>query len=143
MVHEAYSLVSRGIVSAEDIGKEFLLLLSQSFLLTFLHSLDSIVSNSLALRWAKQGPFLTKVLGGGGGGIKGYIHHLDHVGAAARVWTEDMNRHQYVSNDENNKVLISSVEKELDAIGEEKVSGLESSRDEFLVGLLKLKEELK
>lgn len=40
LVHEAYSLVSRGLVSAADI--------------------DVAVSNALALRWAIQGPFLTK-----------------------------------------------------------------------------------
>lgn len=82
---------------------------------------------------------MTKVLGGGGGGINGFKHHLAHVGAAARVWTEDMNKKQYISNEENNKVLISSVEKQLDSLGEEKVLGLEKSRDDFLVGVLKLK----
>lgn len=50
-----------------------------------------------------------------------------------------MNRHQYVSNDENNKVLIASVEKELEGMGEEEVNKMEKTRDDFLVGILKLK----
>lgn len=62
LVQEAYSLVSRGIVSAADIGNLFSLFLFH-FQLTYIDPIydsDSIVSNSLALRWANQGPFLTK-----------------------------------------------------------------------------------
>ncbi|KAK4053944.1 hypothetical protein OIO90_003781 [Microbotryomycetes sp. JL221] len=119
LVHEAYSLVSRGIVSAKDV--------------------DDVVTNSIALRWAIQGPFLTKVLGGGGGGIDGFRHHLSHVGKAAGEWIEDMRRNAFESTPESNEKLVESVQKELKTI--ENVD-LKSTRDQFLIQVLQSKARL-
>ncbi|KAM0791182.1 hypothetical protein ACM66B_005666 [Microbotryomycetes sp. NB124-2] len=119
LVHEAYSLVSRGIVSAKDV--------------------DDVVTNSIALRWAIQGPFLTKVLGGGGGGTDGFRHHLAHVGKAANEWLADMKSHAFESTPEANEKLVESVDLELKTLGD---VDLEGTRDKFLLEVLESKSRL-
>ncbi|KAK4048329.1 hypothetical protein OIV83_004851 [Microbotryomycetes sp. JL201] len=119
LVHEAYSLVSRGIVSAKDI--------------------DDVVTNSIALRWAIQGPFLTKVLGGGGGGTDGFRHHLAHVGKAANEWVADMKSHAFEPTPEANEKLVQSVDLELKSLGD---VDLETTRDKFLLEVLESKSKL-
>jgi hypothetical protein len=81
---------------------------------------------------------LHRVLGGGGG-LAGFQHHLSHIGKAARAWSEDMKKHEYVSNDETNEKLIASVRKELEEIGSQDI---EKTRDDFLVEVLKVKERI-
>ncbi|RAL15899.1 uncharacterized protein BO97DRAFT_403116 [Aspergillus homomorphus CBS 101889] len=68
---EAYSLVSRGIVSAED--------------------LDKTVTSGLGLRWALTGPIMTNTLGGGGD----FSHFMDHLGPALQSWLDDMDQHRF------------------------------------------------
>ncbi|MGY2735067.1 3-hydroxyacyl-CoA dehydrogenase NAD-binding domain-containing protein [Sphingomonas sp. UYP23] len=56
-----------------------------------LDELDDIVTNSLGIRWATSGPFLSFHLGGGPGGLQHFIEHLgppmeaawQHLGNAA------------------------------------------------------------
>lgn len=57
VMRESIHLVQEGVVSVEE--------------------LDTLVMNSLGLRWATVGPFKGMHLGGGPGGIK---HFLDHLG---------------------------------------------------------------
>ncbi|WP_342539505.1 3-hydroxyacyl-CoA dehydrogenase NAD-binding domain-containing protein [Heyndrickxia sp. FSL K6-6286] len=56
LFREAVNLVLEGVVSMED--------------------LDRIVTNSIGLRWAVGGPFLTFHLGGGKGGLPAFLQHL-------------------------------------------------------------------
>lgn len=56
LFQEAIHLVLEGVVSMED--------------------LDRIVTNSIGLRWAVGGPFLTFHLGGGKGGLPAFLQHL-------------------------------------------------------------------
>ena len=71
---EAYSLISRGVVSAED--------------------LDTAVSMGPGLRWAVTGPILINALGGGGG-AEGFANRFDRLGPAIRGWEEDMLKHRF------------------------------------------------
>ena len=56
MFQECVSLVAEGVVTMED--------------------LDAVVTSSIGLRWAVNGPFLTFHLGGGPGGLPHFITHL-------------------------------------------------------------------
>jgi ketoreductase RED1 len=56
VLRESIYLVQQGVVSVEE--------------------LDTLVSNSLGLRWATVGPFKGIHLGGGAGGIKHFLTHL-------------------------------------------------------------------
>jgi ketoreductase RED1 len=56
MFRECVSLVAEGVVTLED--------------------LDQIVTSSIGMRWAVNGPFLTFHLGGGPGGLAHFIAHL-------------------------------------------------------------------
>ncbi len=56
MFQECVSLVAEGVVTMED--------------------LDAIVTSSIGMRWAVNGPFLTFHLGGGPGGLPHFIQHL-------------------------------------------------------------------
>lgn len=56
LFQECVHLVAQGVVSMED--------------------LDAVVTNSIGLRWAAAGPFLTFHLGGGPGGLPHFLTHL-------------------------------------------------------------------
>ncbi|KAG9765639.1 putative hydroxyacyl-CoA dehydrogenase, partial [Aureobasidium melanogenum] len=76
--NEAYSLISRGIVSAED--------------------LDAAVTSGPGLRWALTGPVATNALGGGGG-VEGFANRINRLGPSIRNWEEDMLRHSHWNSD--------------------------------------------
>jgi 3-hydroxyacyl-CoA dehydrogenase len=73
--NEAYSLISRGIVSAKD--------------------LDAAVSSGPGLRWALTGPIAINALGGGGG-PDGFGQRLERLGPAIRGWEQDILRNRFV-----------------------------------------------
>ncbi|KAH4130042.1 hypothetical protein HBH74_088390 [Parastagonospora nodorum] len=110
---EAYGLVSRGVVGAED--------------------LDACVTNSLGPRWAMVGPLMANAMGGGGG-AEGFKHLLEHLGPASRGWVEDMREHEFDWSEESVGKLSESVGEELDG---RDVDALEKRRDEGLVRLFK------
>ncbi|MGI4879257.1 MAG: 3-hydroxyacyl-CoA dehydrogenase NAD-binding domain-containing protein, partial [Janthinobacterium lividum] len=71
------------------IFRESVYLVSQG--VVTLDQLDDVVTNSLGIRWATSGPFLSFHLGGGPGGLAHFIEHLgppmeaawQHLGTAA------------------------------------------------------------
>ncbi|KAI4665243.1 uncharacterized protein J4E88_010568 [Alternaria novae-zelandiae] len=115
LCNEAYSLVARGIVTAQD--------------------LDACVTTSLGPRWAMVGPFLANAMGGGGGS-EGFKHLLEHLGPASRVWVEDMQEHKFDWSQDSIDALGSSVSDELQG---KDVQELEQKRDDDLVKFFKIK----
>lgn len=117
LVNEAYSLVSRGVLSAED--------------------LDAAVTTSLGPRWAVVGPFLANAMGGGGGS-DGFRHLLEHLGPASQKWVEDMRANEFKWNQDNIDAICASVDQELKG---KDIKALEQQRDAKLVGMFKIKGE--
>ncbi|KAB8221024.1 hypothetical protein BDV33DRAFT_230669 [Aspergillus novoparasiticus] len=115
LMNEAYSLVQRGIISAE--------------------ACDTCVTTGVGLRWAFTGPFMTNVLGGGGG-KEGFRHLITHLGPAVQKWTDDMKEHAFVPDETNIKKLDDSVQEML-AVND--VTKVEKERDEALIDLIKRK----
>ncbi len=62
-LQEAFSLVEQGVVRIDQ--------------------LDDIVTNSLGIRWATSGPFLSAHLGGGAGGLDHFLKHFGPTMEAA------------------------------------------------------------
>ncbi|KAE8155327.1 hypothetical protein BDV25DRAFT_167735 [Aspergillus avenaceus] len=83
---EAYSLVSRGVISAAD--------------------LDTAMTSSLGLRWALNGPFLLNALAGGGS----FQHFIEHLGPALKSWHDDMQKHTFKMSEQDIQDLSKSVE---------------------------------
>lgn len=115
--NEAYSLISRGIVSAED--------------------LDAAVTSGPGLRWAITGPITINALGGGGG-PEGFTQRLDRLGPAIRSWEDDMLKHRFDWNKESLAALRSQAEKSLNALDWTNLTG---ERDQVLLRLLAAKAE--
>ncbi|MFE5096556.1 3-hydroxyacyl-CoA dehydrogenase NAD-binding domain-containing protein [Streptomyces sp. NPDC056638] len=67
LFREAISLVARGVVTESQ--------------------LDDIVTSSIGLRWAVEGPFRTFALGGGPGGLP---HFLEHLGPGLQSLWDDL-----------------------------------------------------
>jgi 3-hydroxyacyl-CoA dehydrogenase len=112
---EAYSLVSRGIVSAED--------------------LDTAVSSGPGLRWAINGPMVINALGGGGGS-DGFVNRLDRLGPAIQSWEEDMNQHRFDWSDQSVSTLKEAAREWLEKVD---WSTLTAERDQVLLQLLAAK----
>ncbi|KAJ5797710.1 uncharacterized protein N7503_007006 [Penicillium pulvis] len=115
--NEAYSLVQRGIISAEDC--------------------DLCVTTGPGLRWAFTGPYMTKVLGGGGG-PGGFRHLVTHLGPGAQKWLEDMREHAYVRNDANIDKLDKSVQ---EMLVNNHPKDVEQQRDEGLIEVIRRKRD--
>ncbi|GKU11816.1 unnamed protein product, partial [Fusarium langsethiae] len=90
--NEAYSLISRGIVSAQD--------------------LDLAVTQGPGLRWALTGPIATNALGGGGG-PDGFAQRFERLGPAIRGWEDDIFKNRFDWSEERVKTLQESVNKSL------------------------------
>lgn len=144
--NEAYSLVQRGIVSAEDCGIPSLPFSPRSLnqpahlaisIGTDMYVSDTCVTTGVGLRWAFTGPFMTNVLGGGGG-KGGFRHLLEHLGPAAQGWTKDMRDHPFVEDENGLKKLDSSVQEMLAANEPTKI---ENQRDEALIDVIKRKRD--
>jgi 3-hydroxyacyl-CoA dehydrogenase len=114
LCNEAYSLVARGVLSAQDLGEA---IHSSALYATFIfvfwpHDADACITTSLGPRWAMVGPFLANAMGGGGGS-EGFQHLLEHLGPANRVWVEDMQAHKFNWSEESINALDLSVADEL------------------------------
>lgn len=75
---EAIHLVEQGVVSPAE--------------------LDTVMVNSLGLRWATVGPFLGAHLGGGPGG---YRHMAEHIGVSMRQMWDSLGRPEQTPNRRN------------------------------------------
>lgn len=115
--NEAYSLISRGIVSASD--------------------LDLAVTQGPGLRWALTGPIATNALGGGGG-PDGFSQRIERLGPSIQAWEEDILKHRFDWSREKLSVLEDSVKKSLSDVD---WSDLVAERDAVLVQLLAAKNK--
>ncbi|MFC8141847.1 3-hydroxyacyl-CoA dehydrogenase NAD-binding domain-containing protein [Streptomyces paradoxus] len=105
---EAVYLVEQGVVTPED--------------------LDTVMTNSLGLRWATVGPFLGSHLGGGPGG---YRHLVEHIGKSMQQTGAGPGTPS--QNDEQQERLIQAVEK---AYGSSTYSELTETRDRRQLAVL-------
>lgn len=110
---ECVFLVREGVVSIRD--------------------LDEIMTNSLGIRWATNGPFLSFHLGGGTGGMARFIEHLGK-GPMEALWS----RFEKVSFDEPTSELL--IEQAALYYGRESIADLAAARDVTQVALLKARE---
>jgi 3-hydroxyacyl-CoA dehydrogenase len=115
--NEAYSLISRGIVSAED--------------------LDAAVSSGPGLRWALTGPIATNALGGGGG-PDGFAQRMERLGPAIRSWEDDILEHRFNWSQDSTLALQESVNKSLGSVDWNRMV---EERDLVLLQLLAAKEK--
>ena len=114
---EAYSLISRGVISAQD--------------------LDSAVTSGPGLRWGVTGPIVTNALGGGGG-ADGFTTRLERLGPSIRGWEDDMNKHRFDWSEERLSLLRASVEEYL---AEVEWTELTRQRDSVLLQVLRTKSQ--
>ncbi|KAH8901134.1 3-hydroxyacyl-CoA dehyrogenase [Thozetella sp. PMI_491] len=116
---EALSLVKEGVVSAKDV--------------------DLAVTSSLGMRWAANGPFMTNILGGGGG-RDGFLKLQKTIGRSAIAWKEDMEKHQFDMSDESLEKVDTSVQEWIDeGIDLVKVAKL---RDDIILTVMEEKSKL-
>ncbi|KAJ5974260.1 hypothetical protein N7481_011470 [Penicillium waksmanii] len=113
---EAYSLISRGIVSAEDLYKT--------------------MTSGLGLRWAFSGPIMTNLLGGGGD----FGHFMDHLGPAMKSWLDNMHQHQFDMDSTTEKENLK--EKVNQLVSHVNIEKTEKDRDIFLTGLISARSEI-
>lgn len=116
---EAYSLVSRGVASAQDV--------------------DTAMTTGLGLRWALTGPYMTNILGGGGG-ADGFEKMVTKLGPAIASWVKDMEEHKYVVGEGNFEKINNSVK---DVVRQTDLEKLEKERDDLLVQLIAMKQSAK
>ncbi|RFU74888.1 3-hydroxyacyl- dehydrogenase [Trichoderma arundinaceum] len=115
--NEAYSLLSRGIISAED--------------------LDAAVTSGPGLRWALTGPVVTNALGGGGG-AEGFMQRIERLGPSIRSWEEDILKHRFDWSDERLSLLKHEVMNWLETID---WNGIKEQRDWVLLNVLTTKSK--
>ncbi|RJE23427.1 3-hydroxyacyl-CoA dehydrogenase protein-domain protein [Aspergillus sclerotialis] len=115
--NEAYSLISRGIVSAED--------------------LDLAITQGPGLRWAVTGPIATNALGGGGG-PSGFAQRIERLGPSIRAWEDDILKHRFDWSDKSLSALQDSFKK---GLGGTDWSKLVEERDSVLMQLLAAKSK--
>jgi 3-hydroxyacyl-CoA dehydrogenase len=77
---------------------------------------------------------MTNILAGGGS----FKHLLEHIGTAAKVWTEDMKRHTFDLNTETIHALDMNVQ---ESIGTVDMTSLQKDRDQVLLDLIALKSD--
>jgi ketoreductase RED1 len=106
VLRESVYLVEEGIVDAAD--------------------LDDAVKNSLGLRWAAVGPLEGMHLGGGEGGLRGFMEHIGPSFAAIPPATPDMST-------EGMKPVFDQVES---AYGQPPRAGIAEERDRIQRGVL-------
>ncbi|MGO4402779.1 3-hydroxyacyl-CoA dehydrogenase NAD-binding domain-containing protein [Bosea sp. RAF48] len=109
LYREAVHLVEQGVASVADI--------------------DAALCNGPGLRWALMGPHMTYHLGGGEGGIAGYLAHLGP--SQVRRWQSLGN--PSLDADVQAKIVAGVAEE----AGDRSIAELELRRDEGLLALLK------
>ena len=93
--------------------------------------LDSVVTNSLGIRWATNGPFLSFHLGGGAGG---FPHFVDHLAPGMETrWSEQLK--STVHFDEATKKLL--VEQIESGYGKQSIAELAEARDQKEIAIIK------
>lgn len=109
LFQECVHLVAEGVVAMDD--------------------LDAVVTNSIGLRWAAAGPFLTFHLGGGSGGL---AHFLEHLGPGMEgMWK------QALGHPELDEATIEILLGQLDAAyGAHSIAELARRRDEAQVRIM-------
>ncbi|SAK58097.1 3-hydroxyacyl-CoA dehydrogenase [Caballeronia glebae] len=108
---ECVYLVSQGVITVAD--------------------LDSVVTNSLGIRWATNGPFLSFHLGGGAGG---FPHFVDHLAPGMETrWSEQLK--STVHFDEATKKLL--VEQIESGYGKQSIAELAEARDQKEIAIIK------
>jgi len=117
--NEAYSLVSRGIVSAAD--------------------LDAAVTSGPGLRWALTGPIITNALGGGGSS-EGFDNRINRLGPAIRSWEDDILSHRFDWSQASLYSLQKQVRSYLQTVDWERTM---SERESILLKLLAAKWDTK
>lgn len=115
--NEAYSLVSRGVISAQD--------------------LDTAMTTGPGLRWALNGPLMTNTLGGGGG-REGFSQRFERLGPGIRAWEEDILAHRFKWTEDEQKLLKEQVARYLDQIN---LSEVATQRDRALLEVLRAKRK--
>ena len=117
VIAEAYSLVSRGIASPEDV--------------------DTAMSTGPGLRWALAGPYMTNVLGGGGG-KDAFSHFVSHLGPAVQGWKKDMDEHAFGWSEEETRKLNGQVQPWVEQSDPQAVK---QEMGDGLIELLQIKKE--
>ncbi len=92
--------------------------------------LDAIVVNSIGLRWASGGPFLSFHLGGGTGGFPHFLEHL--APGMERMW--EILGHPHFDEDTKD-LLVHQVQQ---AYGDWSLAELEQRRDRLQIALLRV-----
>jgi 3-hydroxyacyl-CoA dehydrogenase len=114
LAREVYYLVAEGVVSAADV--------------------DTALSWGPGLRWGIMGNMMLNHLGGGPGGIE---HFFQQFSGPMTAWWKTLG--SPVLTPEVQKKLIDSVHAE---VGSRSIAELEAERDEVLLGLLELRNEV-
>ncbi len=113
---ECVYLVSQGVITVADI--------------------DSVVTHSLGIRWATNGPFLSFHLGGGDGG---FAHFVDHLAPGMETrWREQLD--SSVQFDEPTKRLL--IEQIQSGYGDRSIAQLAAARDTKEIAILKSVRDL-
>ncbi len=93
-----------------------------------LSELDDVVTNSLGIRWATSGPFLSFHLGGGPGGL---VHFLEHLGPPMELAWRNLGKSQF---DAATKSLLS--DQLSSSYGTSSFDALSAIRDEKEVSVI-------
>lgn len=115
--NEAYSLISRGVVSAQD--------------------LDIAMTTGPGLRWALNGPLITNTLGGGGG-KNGFQQRLERLGPEIRTWEEDILAHRFKWTEHELSSLKDKVGKYLHCIN---LTGISERRNSAILEMLRVQDK--
>lgn len=111
VIRESVSLVRQGVVSVED--------------------LDTAVTQSLGLRWATGGPFLSAQLGGGAGGVRAFFKQF--AGGLQLLWLH-MRLRPVLLHSKAQQALSTQVDA---AYGAQGIDALASLRDRQQIAILR------